>query len=84
MRGFFESTYRLQLAAASADGVAPGVPLVFSGIEIGSVDSLGLNDSGGIVIRVELLERNAKWLKQNSTFTLDKPFVGGAKIRVDR
>ncbi|MFO7542475.1 MAG: MlaD family protein [Thiobacillus sp.] len=82
-RGFFEDTYRLQLAAASADGVAPGVPLVFSGIEIGSVTSLGLNDNGGIVIQLELLGRNAKWLKQNSSFTLDKPIVGGAKIRVD-
>ena len=82
-RGFFEDTYRLQLAASSADGVAPGVPLVFSGIEIGSVTALGLNDNGGIVIRLELLERNAKWLKQDSTFTLDKPLVGGAKIRID-
>ena len=82
-RGFFEKTFHLQLAAASADGVAPGVPVVFSGIEIGRVTTLGLNDSGGIIIRIEFLERNAKWLKENSTFTLDKPFVGGAKIRVD-
>jgi phospholipid/cholesterol/gamma-HCH transport system substrate-binding protein len=82
-RGFFEGTFHLQLAAASADGVAPGVPIVFSGIAIGSVTSLGLNDSGGIVIRAEFLERNAKWLKENSTFTLDKPIVGGAKIRVE-
>ncbi|MFP5418295.1 MAG: MlaD family protein [Gammaproteobacteria bacterium] len=82
-RGFFEDTYRLQLAAASADGVAPGVPLVFSGIEIGRVTTLGLNDSGGIIIQTELLARNAKWLRENSTFTLDKPIVGGAKIRID-
>lgn len=82
-RGFFEDTYRLQLAASSADGVAPGVPLVFSGIEIGQVTTLGLNDSGGIIIQTALLARNAKWLKENSTFTLDKPIVGGAKIRVD-
>jgi len=82
-RGFFEKTYHLQLAASSADGVAPGVPLAFSGIEIGSVTTLGLNDYGGIVIQVEMLERNAKWLRQDSTFTLDKPLVGGAKIRID-
>lgn len=82
-RGFFEKTFHLQLAAASADNVAPGVPIVFSGIEIGRVTTLGLNDDGGIIIRTEFLERNAKWLKENSTFTLDKPFVGGAKIRVD-
>ena len=82
-RGFFEDTFHLQLAASSADGVAPGVPVVFSGIEIGRVTTLGLNDSGGIIIHAEFLGRNAKWLKENSTFTLDKPFVGGAKIRVD-
>lgn len=82
-RGFFEDTFHVQLAASSADGVAPGVPIVFSGIEIGRVASLGLNDNGGIIIRAEFLGRNAKWLKENSTFTLDKPIVGGAKIRVD-
>lgn len=82
-RGFFEDTYRLQLAASSADGVAPGVPLAFSGIEIGRVTALGLNENGGIIIQLELLARNAKWLKETSTFTLDKPIVGGAKIRVD-
>ena len=82
-RGFFEKTFHLQLAAASADGVAPGVPVVFSGIEIGSVTTLGLNENGGIIIHTEFLGHNAKWLKENSTFTLDKPIVGGAKIRVD-
>ena len=82
-RGFFEDTFHLQLAAASADGVAPGVPIVFSGIEIGRVTTLGLNEEGGIIIRAEFMERNAKWLRESSTFTLDKPIVGGAKIRVE-
>ena len=82
-RGYFEHTYRLQLAAASADGVAPGVPLVFSGIVIGSVTSLGLNDGGGIVIQLELPARQAKWLKQDSVYTLDRPLLGSPKISVD-
>ncbi|MDO9387288.1 MAG: MlaD family protein, partial [Thiobacillus sp.] len=71
-RGFFEDTFHLQLAAASADGVAPGVPVVFSGIEIGRVTTLGLNEEGGIIIHATLFKRNAKWLKESSTFTLDK------------
>lgn len=82
-RGFFDGTFQLQLAASTADNVAPGVPLTFSGIEIGQVTALGLNDGGGIVIRAEFPARHAKWLKVDSTFTLDKPIVGGAKIRVD-
>ena len=81
--GYFETKYRLQLAAASADGVAPGVPISFSGIVIGQVTTLGLNDGGGIIIHAELPVRNAKWLKSDSSFILDKPIVGGAKIRVD-
>ena len=82
-RGFFEGTFQLKFAAVSADNVAPGVPVVFSGIEIGRVTTLGLNDEGGIIIHARFLRRNAKWLKESSTFTLDKPIVGGAKIRVD-
>lgn len=82
-RGFFDGTYQLQLAATTADNVVPGVPLTFSGIQIGQVTSLGLNDGGGIVIRVELPLLHAKWLKEDSNFTLDKPIVGGAKIRVE-
>lgn len=82
-RGFFEDTFHLQLAAASADNVTPGVPVVFSGIEIGRVTTLGLNDNGGIVIHAEFMQRDARWLKENSSFTLDKPIVGGARIRVD-
>lgn len=82
-RGFFDKTFHLQLAAASADGVAPGVPVVFSGIEIGRVTTLGLNENGGIIIHTEFLGRNARWLKETSSFTLDKPIVGGARIRVD-
>ena len=82
-RGFFEGTFQLKFAAVSADNVAPGVPVVFSGIEIGRVTTLGLNDEGGIIIHARFLRRNAKWLKESSTFILDKPIVGGAKIRVD-
>jgi phospholipid/cholesterol/gamma-HCH transport system substrate-binding protein len=81
--GYFQTKYRLQLAAASADGVAPGVPITFSGIELGQVTTLGLNDGGGIVIQAELPPRNAKWLKSGSSFILDKPVVGGARIRVE-
>ncbi len=82
-RGFFEDSFHLQLAAASADGVAAGVPVVFSGIEIGRVTTLGLNEEGGIIIHATFFKHNAKWLRESSTFTLDKPIVGGAKIRVD-
>ena len=81
-RGFFEQRMQLQLAAASADGIVPGMPLTFSGMPIGQVTSVNLNEAGGIVIKAEISQSGAKWLRTDSIFSLDKPLVGGAKIKV--
>ena len=58
-RGFFEDSFRLQLAAPSADGVVVGTPLAFSGMDVGQVTGITLTDAGGIVVRTELPARNA-------------------------
>jgi phospholipid/cholesterol/gamma-HCH transport system substrate-binding protein len=81
-RGFFEQRMHLQLAAASAEGITPGMQLTFSGMPIGQVTSVNLSEAGGIVIKAEVSQSGAKWLRTDSTFTLDKPLVGGAKIKV--
>lgn len=81
-RGFFEQRQDLQLAAASAEGILPGMPLTFSGMPIGQVTSVNLNEAGGIVIAAKISQDGARWLRTDSTFTLDKPLVGGAKIKV--
>jgi phospholipid/cholesterol/gamma-HCH transport system substrate-binding protein len=82
-RGFFEQRMQLQLAAASAEGISPGMPVTFSGMPIGQVASVNLNEAGGIVIAAEVSRDGARWLRTDSTFTLDKPLVGGAKIKVN-
>lgn len=81
-RGFFEQQQHLNLAAGSAEGITPGVPITFSGMPIGQVTGVTLNDDGGIVIQAEISADGAKWLRTDSGFTLDKPIVGGAKIKV--
>ena len=81
-RGFFEQRMHLQIAATNAEGISPGMPLTFSGMPIGQVTSVNLNDAGGIVIKAEVSRSGAKWLHTDSTFNLDKPLVGGAKIKV--
>lgn len=81
-RGFFEQRMHLQIAATNAEGISPGMPLTFSGMPIGQVTSVNLNDAGGIVIKAEVSRSGAKWLRTDSTFNLDKPLVGGAKIKV--
>lgn len=81
-RGFFEQRQHLNLATGSAEGITPGVPITFSGMPIGQVTGVTLNDGGGIVIQAEVSANGAKWLRTDSSFTLDKPLVGGARIRV--
>lgn len=81
-RGFFEQRLHLQLAAASAEGISPGMPLTFSGMPIGQVTSVNLNEAGGIVIKAEVSKSGARWLRTDSSFNLDKPLVGGAKIKI--
>lgn len=81
-RGFFEQQQHLNLAAGSAEGITPGVPITFSGMPIGQVTGVTLNDGGGIVIQAEVTADGARWLRTDSSFTLDKPIVGGAKIKV--
>ncbi len=81
-RGFFEQRMHLQMAAASAEGITPGMPITFSGMPIGQVTSVNLNEAGGILIKAEISQDGARWVRTDSTFTLDKPLVGGAKIKV--
>lgn len=81
-RGFFEQQQHLNLAAGSAEGITPGVPITFSGMPIGQVTGVTLNDGGGIVIQAEVTADGARWLRTDSSFTLDNPIVGGAKIKV--
>jgi phospholipid/cholesterol/gamma-HCH transport system substrate-binding protein len=81
-RGFFERQQHLQLAASSAEGISPGMTISFSGMPIGQVTGVELSDAGGIVIQAEVSQDGAKWVRTDSTFTLDKPLVGGAKIKV--
>lgn len=82
-RGFFEQQQHLKLAASSAEGISPGMSITFSGMPIGQVTGVELSEAGGIVIQAEISQDGAKWVRTDSSFTLDKPIVGGAKIKVN-
>lgn len=80
-RGVFEHTQRLVLVADNADGVSVGMPISFSGFPIGQVDRMSLTEAGKVRIEMAIPVRDAKWLRTTSVFTLEKSFVGSAKIR---
>lgn len=80
-RGVFEPTQELVLVAENAEGVSVGMPLSFSGFPIGKVSRLDLSDDGQVRIHIDIPVRDARWLRTSSVFTLEKGFVGGAKIK---
>jgi phospholipid/cholesterol/gamma-HCH transport system substrate-binding protein len=81
-RGVFDRTQSLTLIAQDAEGVAAGMPVMFSGFPIGQVAGMTLSETGQVKIEVRIKVKEARWLRTSSAFTLEKQFFGGAKIRV--
>jgi phospholipid/cholesterol/gamma-HCH transport system substrate-binding protein len=80
-RGVFQPTQRLLLVAESAEGVAVGSSLSFSGFAIGRVVRIELGDDGKAHFHIEVPLADARWLRTSSVFTLERGVVGGASLR---
>jgi len=80
-RGVFEPHRRLTLAADSAEGVSVGSDLSFSGFAIGRVVRIELGEDGKALFHIDIPEREARWLRASSVFTLERGMVGGASLR---
>ncbi len=79
-KGVFEKQVHYKLLAANAEAIEEGMPILFSGFEIGQVDELSLYDNGEVLITIAIPQRNTKWVRTNALFTLDKPLIGKPKI----
>jgi phospholipid/cholesterol/gamma-HCH transport system substrate-binding protein len=82
-KGAFEHRFKFRMAAVNANVVSPGVPITFSGIPVGQITAISLNSEGGIVIDAEVDQDTAKWLRESTNFTLDKPLIGSATISIN-
>lgn len=80
-RGFFERTQRLVLMADDGAGVTVGMDLTFSGFPIGRVQRIELAADGKARIEIDVPEKDAKWLRASSVFTLERSLVGGSRLR---
>lgn len=80
-RGTFDSTQRLVLIAEDSDGVSPGMELTFSGFVIGRVRRIELAQDGKVRILVDLIKKEARWIRNNSVFTMERGLVGDTRLR---
>ncbi len=82
-KGIFETTHTFTLSSKSGDGFTEGMPVDFSGFNIGKVQALELNDKGIVLIKIKIPNRHVKWIRSNSTFILYRPLIGSARIVVN-
>lgn len=80
-RGAFEPTQRLVLVADDAEGVSVGMDLTFSGFPIGRVRDIELSPEGNARILIDVPEKDARWLRTSSIFTLVRGVVGNTNLR---
>jgi len=80
-RGFFDPKQHLVLTTDNAEGVVAGMDLTFSGFPIGTVKRVSLGEKGNVQIEIDVLEKEAKWLRTSSVFTLIKPIIGATQLR---
>jgi phospholipid/cholesterol/gamma-HCH transport system substrate-binding protein len=80
-RGVFEETQDLVLLADDSEGVIPGMNLTFSGFPIGRVRRVELAADGTVRILIDVLRKDAQWLRSTSIFTMERSLVGETKIR---
>ncbi len=79
-KGFFSTVRTFTLSSKSGEGFTEGMPVVFSGFNIGKVYALELNDKGIVLIKIKIPQRHVKWIREDSTFTLYRPLIGASRI----
>jgi phospholipid/cholesterol/gamma-HCH transport system substrate-binding protein len=81
-KGVFAKIYTFTLAAKSGEDLTEGMPVVFSGFKIGTVHALELSNDGSVLIKIKIPESHVKWIRMDSTFIVNKPLIGSARIVV--
>lgn len=80
-RGVFENTQQVVLIADNSEGVIVGMDLTFSGFPIGRVRRIELSNDGKALIMVDVAQKDAKWLRTSSVFTMERGIVGDTRLR---
>jgi len=78
----FEPHVQYKLIASDAENIEEGMPILFSGFEVGQVEDLGLHDNGEVLVTISVPQHHKKWFRAGAQFVLENPLIGKAKITV--
>lgn len=80
-RGTFEATQKLVLLADDGEGVVVGMDITFAGFPIGRVSQIALSGTGKVEMTVDVVKKDAHWLRSSSIFTMERGIVGATRLR---
>jgi phospholipid/cholesterol/gamma-HCH transport system substrate-binding protein len=81
-RGFFEPSRTFVLEARDAEGLGVGTQVTLAGFPLGSVRTMSLADDGRVRVEIVVREKDARWIRTSSTFTVQKSIMGAAHIEI--
>jgi ABC-type transporter Mla subunit MlaD len=81
-KGAFEKRYSYDFYAKSAAAFKVGMPLQFSGFDIGMIDDIQLVNNGNVHLTFSVAQQNRKWICKDSMLMLVKPLIGSPHIDV--
>jgi ABC-type transporter Mla subunit MlaD len=83
-KGAFNKRYIYYTKVNSANGINIGMPIKFSGFNIGKIDTIELNEDGTVTLTFSVDERYKKLILSQSVLVLQKPLIGSSIIEFYR
>lgn len=81
-KGTFDKRYEYNFITSSASSFSVGMPIKFSGFDIGVIDNMSLLTDGTVLITFSLVQDNRQWISKGSYLTLIKPLIGSPHINL--
>jgi len=81
-KGTFDKRYSYGFNTDSASSFNVGMPLKYSGFNIGVIDKISLQDDGTVHMIFSVDENNRKWVTKESVLMLKKPLIGSPHIEL--
>lgn len=81
-KGAFNKRYSFNFQTDTASSFKVGMPLKYSGFDIGVIDNIKLNDDGTVRMYFSVDENNRRWITQDSVLMIRKPLIGSSHIEL--
>jgi len=81
-KGTFDKRYSYHFSTETASSFNVGMPLKYSGFNIGVIDKISLQDDGTVHMVFSVNENNRKWVTKDSVLMLKKPLIGSPHIEL--